>query len=50
MLRILADPADEEHRDTLEWVGPGFRPDAFDPGAVRFDSPRARWKLAIGNG
>jgi hypothetical protein len=34
LLRILADPEDEEHEERLEWVGDDFAPEAFDPKAV----------------
>jgi hypothetical protein len=29
LLEVLADPADEEHEEMLEWVGDGFAPEAF---------------------
>lgn len=34
LLRVLADPDDEDHADMMEWVGGGFDPDAFDRTAV----------------
>nr|WP_243704691.1 plasmid pRiA4b ORF-3 family protein [Micromonospora sp. KC723] len=30
----LADPTHPEHAVLTAWVGPGFDPDAFDPGRV----------------
>ena len=30
LLRVLADPADEEHRDMKRWVGRGYDPEKFD--------------------
>jgi Plasmid pRiA4b ORF-3-like protein len=30
LLRILADPTDEEHRNMKTWVGPRFDPERFD--------------------
>lgn len=46
-LRIIADPKDEEHESTLEWVGGSFDPEEFDPAAVKFDNPKKRWKIAF---
>jgi hypothetical protein len=34
LLRVLADPADPEHAELLEWVGGEFDPDAFDVAAT----------------
>jgi hypothetical protein len=31
----------------LEWAGGNFDPTAFDPGAVTFDDPHERWKMAF---
>ncbi len=30
LMRVLADPTDEEHRDMKRWVGRGFDPERFD--------------------
>lgn len=30
LLRVLADPRDEEHRDLKRWVGRGFDPERFE--------------------
>lgn len=49
LIRIIANPSDEEYRNTMEWVGPYFHPEAFVPKQVHFDSPRARLKFAMGN-
>jgi hypothetical protein len=35
LLEVLADPADEDHHDMLEWVGGRFDPEAFDREVVR---------------
>ena len=35
LLEVLADPADEDHTDMMEWVGGGFDPEGFDLKAVR---------------
>jgi hypothetical protein len=34
LLEVLADPADPEHAELLEWVGGEFDPDAFDVAAT----------------
>lgn len=47
-LAAVADPDHEEHEDLLGWVGGAFDPEQFAPGAVRFDDPRQRWKVAFG--
>ncbi|OYV72189.1 MAG: hypothetical protein B7Z72_05305 [Gemmatimonadetes bacterium 21-71-4] len=48
MLAILANPANEEYEEMLEWVGGRFDANAFDPGRVRFDNPKVRWRKAFG--
>ena len=47
MLTILSDPSHEEYEETVEWVGPNYDPDRFDPQEVHFDSPRARLKFFL---
>ena len=47
MLRILADPGDEEYESTLTWVGGSYDPEAFDPKKVHFDDPQERWRIAF---
>ena len=47
MLRILDDPADDEYKSMIEWLGGPFDPDAFDPTQVRFDNPKTRWRHAF---
>ena len=34
LLEVLADPADPEHEEMLEWVGGEFDPDAFNLAAT----------------
>ncbi|MHB1325844.1 MAG: IS1096 element passenger TnpR family protein [Thermoleophilia bacterium] len=46
-LEIIADPADVEHQSTLEWVGGSYDPDDFNPTAVHFDDPAARFLYAF---
>jgi Plasmid pRiA4b ORF-3-like protein len=46
-LRTIAEPRHPEHDSTLRWAGGEYDPDAFDPNAVVFDSPRKRWKRAF---
>ena len=40
LLEVLADPADEEHEEMLEWVG-----GSYDPGAFDIDSLNAALEL-----
>jgi len=47
MLEVLADPNDEEHDEMWEWIGEGYDPARFEPGAVRFDNPKRRWRRAF---
>ena len=47
MLRTVSDPSDEQYEETLEWLGPNYNPDWFDPREVRFTSPRARLKYVM---
>jgi hypothetical protein len=47
MLKVLRDPTHEEHDGTLQWVGGGYDPAAFDSKKVRFDSPKKRWRIAF---
>ena len=46
-LRIIENPADEEHEETLTWAGGSFDPERFDPRAVHFDDPFLRWRVAF---
>lgn len=46
-LRIIADPADEEHGETLAWAGGSYDPERFDASAVHFDDPYVRWRVAF---
>ncbi len=50
LLRVIADPASEEHESMLQWAGGTFDPEAFDPAAVKFDHPKKRWKKAFESG
>jgi transcriptional regulator with XRE-family HTH domain len=49
LLRVLADPSDEQHVSMLEWLGDPYDPAAFSPSSVRFDDPEQRFKLAFGS-
>lgn len=49
LLQAIADPDHDEHQSTLQWVGSGFDPQAFDPDAAKFDDPKKRWKKAFGH-
>jgi len=48
-LRILNDPADDEHETIERWLGRPYDPNAFDPKKVHFDDPRKRWEFAFRN-
>ena len=47
LLKTIADPTDEEHESTMEWLGGSFDPEAFSPSQVRFWNPKRRWKMAF---
>lgn len=51
LLKAIRSPRRKDHRDKVAWLGmmkgPGFDPDAFDPGAVRFDEPDLRRRVAF---
>ena len=46
-LRIINDPNDASHEETLKWVGGSFDPEAFDPAKVKFWDPAKRWRIAF---
>lgn len=48
LLRALADPSDDRHQELVDWVGGSFDPDKFACGAVQFDDPEKRWRVALG--
>lgn len=48
-LRTIADRRHPERAAMLQWAGGAFDPHAFDPKAVRFESPAERWKTAFQN-
>jgi hypothetical protein len=47
LLRILADPANEDRESMLAWIGEPYDAEAFAPEQVRFDDPDERWKIAF---
>jgi hypothetical protein len=47
-LAAIADPQHAEHEAMLTWAGGAYDPDEFDPGAVRFDDPARRLRMAKG--
>ena len=49
VLEILKnpDPDDEEHKETIEWLGGEYDPEHFDPDEVHFDDPKERFKMAF---
>lgn len=54
LLKTIQNPRHKEHKRMVGWLremkGPGFDPNAFDPGSVRFDDPLKRWKVAFDGG
>lgn len=53
LLEILSDPSHEERAGMVEWLKGHamnywpYDPDKFDPSAVKFDSPRRRFRIAF---
>jgi hypothetical protein len=43
----IRDTSHEEHDDLLLWAGGSYDPAAFDPTKLRFNDPRARWRVAM---
>jgi hypothetical protein len=41
-LSVIADPAHDEHEETLVWCGGSFDPEEFAPTGVVFDDPDER--------
>lgn len=50
LLRVIADPSDEEYESMMEWLGREYDPEAFEPRQVRFDNPKKRWDIAFVEG
>jgi hypothetical protein len=46
-LQVIRKPRHPERKAMLQWAGGKFDPQAFVPGAVKFDNPRERWKIAF---
>lgn len=46
-LRIIGDPADEEHGRMIAWAGGSFDPELLEPSSVHFDDPYSRWRVAF---
>lgn len=47
LLRILADPKDDEYDSTKTWIGENWKPEVFNPDQVVFDNPYKRWVYAF---
>jgi hypothetical protein len=47
VLRVIADPSDEEYESMMEWLGGEYDPEAFEPAQIRFDNPKKRWDVAF---
>lgn len=47
MLEILQNPDHEEFETYSTWLKEGYDPAYFNPGDVKFDNPRTRWKRAF---
>ena len=47
MLEVISDPAHEEHKDMLQWLGGDFDSERFDFATVKFADPKERWKRAF---
>jgi len=46
-LRTIRNPRHPEHEEMLQWAGGKFDPHRFDPGAVMFDDPKERFRIAF---
>ena len=46
-LRAIRDPDQEEHEELVRWAGEEFDPHRFDSGAVTFDDPKERFRIAF---
>ncbi|HAM51469.1 MAG TPA: hypothetical protein DCP92_12555 [Nitrospiraceae bacterium] len=46
-LEAIMDPRHPSHRETLEWAGGDFDPEAFDKRNIIFDDPKERLKYAL---
>jgi hypothetical protein len=44
-LEAIQDPNEEEHEETLEWVGEEFDPEEFDPSGASEELQHLRWCL-----
>ena len=47
VLRVIANPSDEEYESMMEWLGGEYDPERFEPAKVRFDNPKKRWDIAF---
>ena len=47
LLETISNPRHQNYRDTLEWLGDSFDPEAFNASTVRFDDPKVRWQTAF---
>jgi hypothetical protein len=50
---IVRNPSHDDYQETIYWLEGHakdyypYDPDAFDPGQVRFDNPKKRWRIAF---
>jgi hypothetical protein len=49
ILKILSNPDDDEYEEIIEWLGPGFDPEYFDPKETEFIDPEKEWQYAYGD-
>lgn len=42
LLKVLADPSDDQYEETLEWAGGEFDPECFNKNEILFSDPRKR--------
>lgn len=47
LLEVIDDPAHEDHRQMMQWLGRKFDPELFDSAKIKFDDPEQRWKRAF---
>jgi hypothetical protein len=48
LLRIIFAPPDSDYEAMNEWIPHGWGPEIFNVSSVKFDNPKRRWRMALG--